>query len=142
MVTEKSPRTSQLRSKQQTATRAKKDSRPTQRIKIKHISLVSLVKVSFFFFVGLALVGTLATLVFWSILSAAGFVTKLNHLIDQLLGTTNYKVTLTQVIVIQLGFGVAWAIIATVISFVAGVIYNISSEVGNGIGITITDDSK
>ena len=142
MVTEKAPRTSQLRSKQPGAARVKKAKKPTQRIKIKHISLVSLVKVAFFFFIGLTLVGTLATLVFWSILSAGGYVTKLNHLIDQLLGTTNYKVTMTQVVVIQLGFGVAWAIIATVISFVAGVIYNLSSEIGNGIGITIVDDSK
>lgn len=142
MVTEKAPRATSLRTKQPATARVKKAKKPTQRIRIRHISLISLVKVSFFFFIGLALVGALATLIFWSILSAGGYVTKLNHLIDQLLGTTNYKVTMTQVMVIQLGFGVAWAIIATVVSFIAGVIYNLSSEIGNGIGITIVDDSK
>jgi urease alpha subunit len=143
MVTERATR--QRPARPQIIAREQKQRRqpkPTQRIKIKHISLFSLLKVSFFFYLGLVIVGSLATLVIWSVMASGGYIIKLNHLVDQLFGTTNYSVSLSQVMVIQLSFGEVWVLISTVVTFVGGVLYNLSSEIVNGRGISIMDDSK
>lgn len=143
MVTERQSRpkaSAQVRSSP--SSRRIKQNKALQNIRIQHVSLRSLVRVSFLFYIGLTAVGLVAMTTFWIVLSSIGLVTKINHLIDQLVGTTNYGLTLKQVLVIQLGLGVALSILLTVVTFIGGVLYNVASDLGNGISIAIGDDSK
>ena len=143
MVTEKQtqarPSASQ---KPKRAVRSPKAARPMQKLRIQRVSLSSLLRVALIFYVGLVIVGLIATIVAWGVFNSAGLITKVNHLIDQLIGTTNYSLSLTQILVIQLGLGVLWAVVTTIVTFIAGALYNLASEMGNGISIGVVDDSK
>ena len=116
--------------------------RPVHKLRIQHVSLASVARVSTIFYTALVAAGLVATIVAWGVLGSIGFITKLNHLIDQLVGSTNYQLGLTQVLVIQLGVGIAWVVIMTVLTYLAAAIYNLASEMGNGISIGVVDDSK
>ena len=143
MVTEKQTRSRpSVASKPKTPGRPAKAARPMHKLRIQRVSLSSLLRVALIFYVGLVIVGLIATIVAWGVFNSIGLVTKVNHLIDQLVGSTNYNLSLGQVLVIQLGLGVVWAIVTTVVTFVAGALYNLASEMGNGISIGVVDDSK
>ncbi len=143
MVTERQtrPRASG-QAKSVSSGRKPKATKALQNIRIQHVSLGSLVRVSFIFYIGLTVAGLVATTTLWLFLTSLGIITKANHLIDQLVGTTNYNLTLKQVLIIQVGLGVAFAVLATAVTFLGGVLYNIASDLGNGISIAIGDDSK
>lgn len=112
------------------------------KLRVKHVFLPSLIRVSLVFYVGLVVVSMLATIVGWMLLSSVGLVAKVNHLIDQLIGSTTYSVSLAQVLVVQIGLGIAWVIVATIMTYIAGAVYNLSSEMGNGIVVGVTDDGN
>lgn len=120
----------------------KRAARPVHQLRIQRVSLASVARVSLIFYTALVAAGLVATIVSWAMLGSMGFITKLNHLIDQLVGSTNYSLGLAQVLVIQLGLGIAWVVIMTVLTFLAAAIYNLASEMGNGISIGVVDDSK
>ena len=143
MVTEKQTRSRPITSmRSRKPAKSAKAGRSIHHLRVQRISLPSLVRVSFIFYVGLVVVGLIATIVGWSVLGSMGLIIKINHLIDQLVGTTNYSLSLTQVLVIQLGIGFVWAIVTTIVTFVGGALYNLASEIGNGIGVGVLDDSK
>ncbi len=120
----------------------KRSARPVHKLRIQHVSLASVARVCTIFYTGLVAAGLVATIVAWGVLGSMGFISKANHLIDQLVGSTNYQLGLTQVLVIQLGLGIAWVVVMTVLTYLAAAIYNLASEMGNGISIGVVDDSK
>ncbi len=143
MVTAKVARNaSGAAAREKKSTAKKRPPRQIHHLRIQRVSLASVTRVSVIFYTALVAAGLVATIVAWTVLGSIGFITKLNHLIDQLVGSTNYSLGLAQVLVIQLGVGIAWVVIMTVITFLAAAIYNLASEMGNGISIGVVDDSK
>lgn len=120
-----------------------RSARGVQRRKILAISAVSLGKVAFLFYVTLVAVFLIAGIVLWDFAGASGLILKLNHFIDQLIGSTTYHVSGTSLLVVVAALGIVWALIATVITFIGAMLFNLAAEYVGGISVLVgLDDTK
>lgn len=117
--------------------------RGVQRRKVLAISAVSVAKVCFLFYLTLVVVFVIAGSVIWNFAGASGLILKLNHFVDQLIGSTSYTVSGTTILIVVATFGIVWSIIATIITFVATMLFNLAAEYIGGISVLIgLDDTN
>ncbi|NNN19542.1 MAG: hypothetical protein HKL84_06780 [Acidimicrobiaceae bacterium] len=117
--------------------------RGVQRRKILAISAVSLAKVSFLFYITILIVFLIAGSVVWSFAGDSGLILKLNHFIDQLIGSATYHVSGNTLLVVAAAFGIVWAVIATIVTFVGAMMFNLAAEYVGGISVLVgLDDTK
>lgn len=114
--------------------------RSVQRRKILAISSLSLAKVAFLFYVTLVLVVLIAGMVVWNFAGASGLILKLNRFIDQLIGSTTYHVTGTSLLAVSAAFGIVWAILATIMTFIGALLFNLAAEYIGGISVVVGID--
>jgi len=117
--------------------------RGVQRRKILAVSAVSLAKVAFLFYIALLIVLLIAGSVLWNFAASAGLIVKLNHFVDQLIGSSTYHVSGTSILILLGAFGVVWAVIATILTFIGAMLFNLASEYIGGISVLVgLDDTN
>lgn len=117
--------------------------RGVQRRKVLAISAVSLAKAAFLLYVTMVIVFLIAGIVLWDFAGASGLILKLNHFIDQLIGSTTYHVSGISLLIVVAALGIVWALIATLITFVGAMLFNLAAEYVGGISVLVgLDDTK
>ncbi len=117
--------------------------RGVQRRKILAVSAVSLAKVAFLFYIALLIVLLIAGSVIWNFAASAGLITKLNNFIDQLIGSSTYHVSGMSILILLGAFGLVLVLIATILTFICTLLFNLASEYIGGISILVgLDDTN
>jgi len=117
--------------------------RGVQRRKILAISAVSLAKVAFLFYVTILIVLIIAGAVIWNFAGSSGLILKLNRFVDQLIGSTTYHVSGSSILVVFASIGIVFALIATIITFIGAMLFNLAAEYAGGISVMVgLDDTN
>ncbi|MGL3807413.1 DUF3566 domain-containing protein [Paeniglutamicibacter sp. R2-26] len=126
--------------------------RPAPKAKVRKARLLiskvdpwSVLKMAFLLSVALGIVTVVASVVFWSILDLTGIFNSINGLLREIIGTeSDFDLTkiasLGQVASFATIIAVVNVVLLTVLSMLAAVLYNLSSTLVGGIGVTLTDD--
>lgn len=127
--------------------------RPAPKAKVRKARLLiskvdpwSVLKMAFLLSVSLGIVTVVASVALWSVLDLTGTFDRVNELLQQIIGTTENKFDLKQLA--SLGQVASFAtiiavvnvVLLTALSMLSAVLYNISSTLVGGIGVTLTDD--
>ncbi len=117
--------------------------RGVQRRRILAVSAVSLAKVAFLFYVTVLVVLIIAGVVIWNFAGTSGLILKLNHFIDQLIGSSTYHVSGSSILVVLASIGIVWALVATIITFIGAMLFNLAAEYVGGISVMVgLDDTN
>ncbi|APF41834.1 DUF3566 domain-containing protein [Neomicrococcus aestuarii] len=126
--------------------------RPAPKAKVRKARLLvskvepwSVLKMAFLLSVALGIITVVAAVMLWTVLDVTGVFDKLNELIMGVLGTESsfdlkQVLSLGQVASFATIIAVANVVILTVIAMLGSLLYNISSSLVGGIGVTLTDD--
>ncbi|MFJ6415138.1 DUF3566 domain-containing protein [Paeniglutamicibacter sp. NPDC091659] len=126
--------------------------RPAPKAKVRKARLLiskvdpwSVLKMAFLLSVALGIVTVVASVVFWSVLDLTGIFNSINGLLREIIGTeSDFDLTkiasLGQVASFATIIAVVNVVLLTVLSMLAAVLYNLSSTLVGGIGVTLTDD--
>ncbi|GAB2901215.1 DUF3566 domain-containing protein [Neomicrococcus lactis] len=126
--------------------------RPAPKAKVRKARLLvskvepwSVLKMAFLLSVALGIITVVAAVMLWTVLDITGVFDKLNELITGVLGTESKfdlkrVLSLGQVASFATIIAVANVVILTVIAMLGSLLYNISSSLVGGIGVTLTDD--
>ncbi len=117
--------------------------RGVQRRKILAVSAVSLAKVAFLFYVTVLVVFLIAGSVIWNFAGASGLILKLNHFIDQLIGSATYHVSGMTILIFLGSIGIVVAVIASIVTFICAMLFNLAAEYVGGISVLVgLDDTN
>lgn len=126
--------------------------RPAPKAKVRKARLLvskvdpwSILKMAFLLSVALGIVTVVAAVVLWTVLDLTGIFDRVNDLLAQVIGSEsgfNLKelISLGQVASFATIIAVVNVVLLTALSMLAAVLYNISSTLVGGIGVTLTDD--
>ncbi|GAA4361057.1 hypothetical protein GCM10023166_02390 [Paeniglutamicibacter cryotolerans] len=127
--------------------------RPAPKAKVRKARLLiskvdpwSVLKMAFLLSVALGIVTVVASVVLWSVLDLTGTFDRVNELLQQIVGTTDSKfdlktlASLGQVASFATIIAVVNVVLLTALAMLSAVLYNISSTLVGGIGVTLTDD--
>ncbi|GAA1366498.1 hypothetical protein GCM10009596_31910 [Arthrobacter rhombi] len=126
--------------------------RPAPKAKVRKARLLvskvdpwSVLKMAFLLSVALGIVTVVAAVVLWTVLDLTGIFDRVNDLLAEIIGTEsgfNLKelISLGQVASFATIIAVVNVVLLTALSMLAAVLYNISSTLVGGIGVTLTDD--
>ncbi|QCU76808.1 hypothetical protein E7744_00035 [Citricoccus sp. SGAir0253] len=116
------------------------------RLLVSRIDPWSVLKMAFLLSVALGIVTVVGAVVLWTVMDLTGIFDQVNDLLAQVLGSEGGSFTVQQII--SLGQVASFAtiiavvnvVLLTALSMLAAVLYNISSTLVGGIGVTLTDD--
>ncbi len=108
-----------------------------QPLVITRISSASVLRASLVFYFLAFLVAVVAMVILWQFFGASGYETKLNHLLDSLLGSATYHVIGFQVLVIFAGLGIVWVILSSIVTVIAVRIFSAVASLLGGITIYV-----
>lgn len=126
--------------------------RPAPKAKVRKARLLvskvdpwSVLKMAFLLSVALGIVTVVASVVLWSVLDLTGIFDRVNELLREVAGTESsfdlkQLASLGQVASFATIIAVVNVVLLTALSMLAAVLYNISSTLVGGIGVTLTDD--
>jgi hypothetical protein len=121
------------------ASKGKKGRAPSQvRLKVRHLSVWSAVRMSFLLGIAFGIVNVVVTVIGWTLLDAFGTFAKLDALFTSVMGTAT-GISLTSVLSLStvVGFSVAISvlnvILFTVIGLVGVLLYNLSVRLTGGL---------
>lgn len=127
--------------------------RPAPKAKVRKARLLvskidpwSVLKMAFLLSVALGIVTVVGAVVLWTTMDLTGIFDRVNDLMAQVLGseggalTVQQLVSLGQVASVATIIAVVNVVLLTALSMLAAVLYNISSTLVGGIGVTLTDD--
>lgn len=127
--------------------------RPAPKAKVRKARLLiskvdpwSVLKMAFLLSVALGIVTVVASVVLWSVLDLTGTFDRVNELLQQIVGSTDSKfdlktlASLGQVASFTTIIAVVNVVLLTALAMLSAVLYNISSTLVGGIGVTLTDD--
>jgi hypothetical protein len=127
--------------------------RPAPKAKVRKARLLvskidpwSVLKMAFLLSVALGIVTVVGAVVLWTVMDLTGIFDQVNDLLAQVLGseggtfTVQQLVSLGQVASFATIIAVVNVVLLTALSMLAAVLYNISSTLVGGIGVTLTDD--
>ncbi|MBG6084707.1 DUF3566 domain-containing protein [Zhihengliuella flava] len=126
--------------------------RPAPKAKVRKARLLvskvdpwSVLKLSFLLSVALGIVTVVAAVVLWTVLDLTGVFDSVNNLLQDMAGSgSGFNLaeiaSLGQVAAFATIVAVVNVVLITALSTLAGVLYNISSSLVGGIGVTLTDD--
>ena len=137
------PVSSRVRKKALGKTISGRSVRGVQRRKILAVSAISLAKVAFLFYLTVLIVFLIAGAVIWNFAGVSGLIIKLNHFIDQLIGSSTYHVSGTTLLIIVGSIGVVWTLVATIVTFICAMLFNLAAEYVGGISVLVgLDDTN
>jgi hypothetical protein len=127
--------------------------RPAPKAKVRKARLLvskidpwSVLKMAFLLSVALGIVTVVGAVVLWTVMDLTGIFDQVNDLLAQVLGseggafTVQQLISLGQVASFATIIAVVNVVLLTALSMLAAVLYNISSTLVGGIGVTLTDD--
>lgn len=126
--------------------------RPAPKAKVRKARLLvskvdpwSVLKMAFLLSVALGIVTVVASVVFWTVLDLTGIFKAVNDLLGEIVGSESgfdlMKIaSLGQVASFATIIAVVNVVLLTALSMLAAVLYNLSSTLVGGIGVTLTDD--
>ncbi len=126
--------------------------RPAPKAKVRKARLLiskvdpwSILKMAFLLSVALGIVTVVAAVVLWTVLDLTGIFDRVNDLLGEVIGSESgfdlkELVSLGQVASFATIIAVVNVVLLTAMSMLAAVLYNISSTLVGGIGVTLTDD--
>ncbi|HEY4616435.1 MAG TPA: DUF3566 domain-containing protein [Citricoccus sp.] len=127
--------------------------RPAPKAKVRKARLLvskidpwSVLKMAFLLSVALGIVTVVGAVVLWTVMDLTGIFDQVNDLLAQVLGseggtfTVQQLVSLGQVASFATIIAVVNVVLLTALSMLGAVLYNISSTLVGGIGVTLTDD--
>ena len=126
--------------------------RPAPKAKVRKARLLvskvdpwSVLKMAFLLSVALGIVTVVASVVLWTVLDLTGIFDRINELLRDVAGTESSfdlkdLISLGQVASFATIVAVVNVVLLTALSMLSAVLYNISSTLVGGIGVTLTDD--
>ncbi|OUM43956.1 hypothetical protein B8W73_04605 [Arthrobacter agilis] len=116
------------------------------RLLVSKVDPWSVLKMSFLLSVALGIVTVVASFVIWTVLDLTGIFDGVNDLLREIAGSENggfdlrQFASLPQVLSFATIIAVVNVVLLTALAMLAAVLYNISSTLVGGIGVTLTDD--
>lgn len=128
--------------------------RPAPKAKVRRARLLvskvdpwSVLKMAFLLSVALGIVTVVAAIVLWTVLDLTGIFDRVNGLLDQIAGSETGPAfdlrtyaSLGQVASFATIIAVVNVVLLTALAMLSAILYNISSTLVGGIGVTLTDD--
>ncbi|HET7415579.1 MAG TPA: DUF3566 domain-containing protein [Arthrobacter sp.] len=128
--------------------------RPAPKAKVRRARLLvskvdpwSVLKMAFLLSVALGIVTVVASIVLWTVLDLTGIFDRVNGLLDQIMGSETGPAfdlrefaSLGQVASFATIIAVVNVVLLTALAMLSAILYNISSTLVGGIGVTLTDD--
>ncbi|GAA3697929.1 hypothetical protein GCM10023081_38650 [Arthrobacter ginkgonis] len=126
--------------------------RPAPKAKVRKARLLvskvdpwSVLKMAFLLSVALGIVTVVASVVLWTVLDLTGIFDRINELLRDVAGTESSfdlkeLISLGQTASFATIVAVVNVVLLTALSMLSAVLYNISSTLVGGIGVTLTDD--
>ncbi len=113
-----------------------------QALQVTKVGSTSVFRVAVLFYTFLLAVFLVAGIILWFLLGVSGYETKLNHLIDSLLGSSTYHLIGLEVFVVTTAIGVVWVVILAALTTVAVKIFNLAIDLVGGIKIYLKPASS
>lgn len=116
------------------------------RLLVSKVDPWSVLKMSFLLSVALGIVTVVAAIVIWTVLDLTGIFDGVNDLLREIAGTESggfdlrQFASLGQVVSFATIIAVVNVVLLTALAMLSAVLYNISSTLVGGIGVTLTDD--
>lgn len=116
------------------------------RLLVSKIDPWSVLKMAFLLSVALGIVTVVAAIVIWTVLDLTGIFDRVNQLLGEIAGSEGEGfdlrqfASLGQVVSFATIIAVVNVVLLTALAMLAAVLYNISSTLVGGIGVTLTDD--
>jgi hypothetical protein len=116
------------------------------RLLVSKVDPWSVLKMSFLLSVALGIVTVVASFVIWTVLDLTGIFDGVNELLREIAGSESggfdlrQFASLPQVLSFATILAVVNVVLLTALAMLAAVLYNISSTLVGGIGVTLTDD--
>jgi hypothetical protein len=116
------------------------------RLLVSKVDPWSVLKMSFLLSVALGIVTVVASFVIWTVLDLTGIFDGVNELLREIAGSENggfdlrQFASLAQVLSFATIIAVVNVVLLTALAMLSAVLYNISSTLVGGIGVTLTDD--
>ena len=116
------------------------------RLLVSKIDPWSVLKMSFLLSVALGIVTVVAAIVIWTVLDLTGIFDRVNQLLGEIAGSEGAGfdlrqfASLGQVVSFATIIAVVNVVLLTALAMLSAVLYNISSTLVGGIGVTLTDD--
>ncbi|WP_233121249.1 DUF3566 domain-containing protein [Tersicoccus sp. Bi-70] len=125
--------------------------RPPQKTKVRRARLLvskidpwSVLKMAFLLSVALGIITVVASIVLWTVLDLTGIFSRINQMLGEVGGSNSFDLrtyaSLGQVASFATVVAVTNIFLLTALSVLAAVLYNITSTLVGGIGVTLTDD--
>jgi len=76
----------------------------------------------------------------WTLATTAGAIPSIENFITQLFALKKFHFQPTQLLLATVGMGVVWVFAATLFTVIAGVLYNLISDVVGGIELTVLEE--
>lgn len=116
------------------------------RLLVSKVDPWSVLKMSFLLSVALGIVTVVAAIVLWTVLDLTGIFDRVNDLLREIAGSESggfdlrQFASLGQVVSFATIIAVVNVVLLTALAMLSAVLYNISSTLVGGIGVTLTDD--
>ncbi|WP_028278418.1 DUF3566 domain-containing protein [Arthrobacter sp. H5] len=116
------------------------------RLLVSKVDPWSVLKMSFLLSVALGIVTVVAAIVIWTVLDLTGIFDRVNQLLGEIAGSEGEGfdlrqfASLGQVVSFATIIAVVNVVLLTALAMLSAVLYNISSTLVGGIGVTLTDD--
>lgn len=99
------------------------------------IGIKSIFRVSVLFYTFILAVFLVAGFILWMILGISGYETKLNNLIDSLIGSSTYHLIGLDVFIVTTAIGVVWVVVSATLTTIAVKMFNLVADLVGGIRI-------
>jgi hypothetical protein len=76
----------------------------------------------------------------WLVATAAGAIPSIEHFVTQLFALKSFHFQSVQLLLATLAIGVIWVFVATLVTVVGGVLYNLISDVVGGVELTVLEE--
>ncbi len=116
-------------------------SRKGQALLLTKVGSTSVFRIVVLFYTFLLATFLVAGIILWLLLGASGYESKLNHLIDSLLGSSTYHLIGLEVLVVAVAVGVVWVVVSAALTTVAVKMFNLAIDMVGGIKIYLQSAS-
>lgn len=116
------------------------------RLLVSKVDPWSVLKMAFLLSVALGIITVVAAIVIWTVLDFTGIFDRVNELLQEIAGSESGAfdlrqfASLGQVVSFATIIAVVNVVLLTALAMLSAVLYNISSTLVGGIGVTLTDD--
>ncbi len=112
-------------------------SRKGQSLLVTNVGSTSVFRVAVLFYTFLLATFLVAGIILWFLLGVSGYETKLNHLIESLLGSSTYHLIGFEVFIVAVAVGVVWVVVLAALTTVAVKMFNLAIDLVGGIRISL-----